>query len=160
MSVAGISSAVPGGSAPPVQSVRQAEDQAARQLFQDLSSGNQAAAEQDFATLSSFGQSNYNSGPWTDAKMNAAFQTVGQEIQSGNLSGALSGMTQLGAKQVQYDQAVAQKEYQSGNMAAYQQAMSILQGDTWAVYGNQSSQPPAAAPPAGGTSGTGLNVQA
>lgn len=169
MSVAGISSAVPpagsGSPLPPTQTqaTRQAEDQAAYQLFQDLRSGNASAAEQDYATLSSFGQN--NSGPWTDPKMAAAFQTVGQDIQSGDLSGALSTMQGLGARQIQIDQAIAQKDNASGNIAAYQQAMANLQGDTWAIYGNPNSEPPVGGggPTAGSApsgSGSAVSVQA
>ena len=169
MSVSGISGAVPpagsGSPMPPTQtqSTRQAEDQAAYQLFQDLSSGNATAAEQDYTTLSSLGPN--GSGPWTNSKMDAAFQNVGQEIQNGNLSGALSTMQNLGAKQIQFDQVAAQKADASGNVAAYQQAIANLQNDTWAVYANPNSEPPigGGGPTSGSApSGTGsaLSVQA
>jgi hypothetical protein len=140
MSVTGVSlpPAGAGSPVPPVQSLRQEKDNGVHQLMQDLSSGNASAAEQDYTTLSSLG----SNGLFSNAKLNSEFQTVGQDIQGGNLSGALSTMQTLGSQQIQYDQAVAQQANASGNIAAYQQAMANLQGDNWAVYGNPGSEPP------------------
>jgi hypothetical protein len=128
--------------------------------MQDLSSGNASAAEQDFATLSGLG----SNGFFSNAKQNAEFQSVGQDIQSGNLAGALSTMQTLGSQQVQYDQAAAQKANASGNIAAYQQAMANLQGDNWAIYGAPGSEPPvqggSPAPSAQAPGGTPISVKA
>ena len=158
MSVAGISSALPAATGtsgtPAVKATRQAEDQAANQLIQDLRSGNLNAAEQDYATLSGMGPN--DSGPWSGPETSAAFQKLGQDLQSGDLSGARSTMTALASHQLQQDKAAVQQDYLSGNMAAYQQAMANLKGDTWAVYGAEQGQGPTS-----GSRGTSVvNVQA
>jgi len=160
MSVAGISSAFPTtsneASAPGV-SRRQSEDAASRQLIQDLKSGDMAGAEQAYTTLSGFGPN--NSGPWTNAQMQSEFQSLGQDLQSGNLTGAQSAITYLAGNQLSTDRQVATQDYQSGNMTAYNQAMQNLDGDFWAVYGQQA-QPPSGPPNGGPAPSSGVNVQA
>ena len=68
------------------------------QLGQDLSSGNLANAQQDFATLQSLGQG----GPFANGDVFAPrnqreqdFTAIGQALESGNLSGAQQAFAQL-----------------------------------------------------------------
>ena len=132
--ITGISGSV--GTQPP-QSIRSAEDTAGRQLIKDLQAHNLTAAAQDYATLSSFGAN--NSGPWTDHKMQAEFKQLGQDIQSGNLAGAAKDAVGLASGTIASDRAVAQADYKAGDMTAYQQAMSVLQGDQAAIFGSEVS---------------------
>jgi len=68
-----------------------------QQLGQDLTSGNLANAQQDYAALQSLGQS----GPFTSGDVFAStgreqdFTAVGQALQSGNLSAAQQAFSQL-----------------------------------------------------------------
>lgn len=137
-----------GGTQPP-QSIRSAEDAAGRQLVKDLQAHNLTAAAQDYATLSSFGAN--NSGPWTDPTMQAEFKQLGQDIQSGNLSGAAKDAVSLASGTLASDRAVAQQASNSGDAAAYQQAMANLQSDQAAIFGSEVS-------PSG--SGNGFSAQA
>ena len=155
----GISNALPpisGGATPPAKATRSAEDQAAAQLIADLKSGNLSGAQQDYVTLSSFGPG--NSGPFTNSTMKGEFKALGQDLQNGNLKGADADATKLAAQQLTSDKAVASADYQSGNMAAYQQAMSNMKGDQWAIFGSDLVQPPAGGSALGASSG--INVQA
>jgi len=104
MSTAGISSSSFFGSSPIAQFLAEF-----RQLGQDLQSGNLSAAQQDFVTLSSDVQS--PAAPSSTAQPAAAstgtgtqsiestlesdFQTLGQDLQSGNLSGAQQAYSQI-----------------------------------------------------------------
>jgi hypothetical protein len=81
-----------------LQSYFQERSSDVSQLGQDLSSGNLANAQQDFATLQSLGQG----GPNANGDVFAAkdqreqdFNAIGQALQSGNLSAAQQAFAQL-----------------------------------------------------------------
>ncbi|MGC2248243.1 MAG: hypothetical protein WA609_16670 [Terriglobales bacterium] len=81
-----------------LQSFFQQRNSEVTQLGQDLSSGNVADAQQDFATLQSLGQS----GPFANGDAFAAgnvreqdFTAIGQALQSGDLAGAQQAFAQL-----------------------------------------------------------------
>jgi hypothetical protein len=68
------------------------------QLGQDLSSGNLANAQQDFATLQSLGQGGPNANGDVFASKDQReqdFNAIGQALQSGNLSAAQQAFAQL-----------------------------------------------------------------
>jgi hypothetical protein len=81
-----------------LQSFFQQRNSEVTQLGQDLSSGNVANAQQDFATLQSLGQG----GPFANGDAFAAgnvreqdFTAIGQALQSGDLAGAQQAFAQL-----------------------------------------------------------------
>jgi len=104
MSTAGISSSSFFASSPIAQFMAEF-----KQLGQDLKSGNLSAAEQDFVTLSqeAEGQTSTtattqsasatasSSTNSTESTLAADFQTLGQDLQSGNLSGAQQAFAQI-----------------------------------------------------------------
>ena len=59
-----------------------------RQLGQDLQSGDLAAAQQDYATIQTLGQSGpfANGVPFKDVQREQDFTAIGQALQSGNVS--------------------------------------------------------------------------
>ncbi len=94
MSIAAVSS---GSIYQELQSFFQQCNSEVAQLGQELSSGNVANAQQDFATLQSLGQG----GPFANGDAFAAgkpreqdFTAIGQALQSGNLSGAQQAFAQ------------------------------------------------------------------
>jgi len=146
MSVAGISSAsfsgyTQGPSGSNSMTNRQSEDVAARQLITDLEKGDLSGAQQAYNTLASFGPN--NSGPWGSGQMQSEFQALGQDLQSGNLSGAKADVKSLASHQLASDVKLAEQDYQSGNQAAYQQAVENYKSDYWAAFGSMpQSNPP------------------
>jgi hypothetical protein len=68
-----------------------------QQLGQDLQSGNLSAAQQDFTTLQSLGQSGPLSGgnAFAVSARQQDFTAIGQALQSGNLSAAQQAYSQL-----------------------------------------------------------------
>ena len=134
---------------------RQAEDAAARQLVVDLKKGDLADAQKAYNTLASFGPN--NSGPWAaGSQMQGEFQQLGQDLASGNLSGARSDAENLGANQLKNDMQAIQQS--SGDTAGLQQALKNYQGDFWAIFGTMpQSQPPVIG---GGAPDNGINVSA
>ncbi len=81
-----------------LQSFFQQRNSDVAQLGQDLTAGNVANAQQDFATLRSLGQS----GPFANGDAFAAgnvreqdFTAIGQALQSGDLAGAQQAFAQL-----------------------------------------------------------------
>jgi hypothetical protein len=152
MSVSAISS----GAAPVVEpSQRTQEDVAGRQLIQALNSGDLGEAQQAYNTLASFGPN--NSGPFTSPALTQEFQTLGQDIQSGNLSAAQQQAQAVGQGQLKLDVNAALQDYTQGGWSAARQAVANLQGDFWAVYGTQTPLP-GVAPGATGNSGSGSSV--
>lgn len=171
MSVAGISGVnmspyVPGPSAStqgPSNSMtnRQSEDVAARQLIADLEKGDLSGAQQAYNMLASFGAN--NSGPWAaGSQMQQEFQQLGQDLSSGNLSGAKSDAKTLATDQLSNDMQVARQDYKAGDMAAYNQAVENYKGDYWAVFGAMpgSEQPINNGGGSPTNSQSGLNVTA
>jgi hypothetical protein len=67
------------------------------QLGQDLQAGNLNAAQQDFDTLTTLGQSGPNKNGQTFSQADRAqdFQAIGQALQSGDLAGAQSAFASL-----------------------------------------------------------------
>jgi hypothetical protein len=67
------------------------------QLGQDLQAGNLNAAQQDFNTLTTLGQSGPNKNGQTFSQADRAqdFQAIGQTLQSGDLAGAQSAFASL-----------------------------------------------------------------
>jgi hypothetical protein len=67
------------------------------QLGQDLQAGNLNAAQQDFNTLTTLGQSGPNKNGQTFSQADRAqdFQAIGQALQSGDLAGAQSAFASL-----------------------------------------------------------------
>jgi hypothetical protein len=172
MSVAGISSVSfspymqgPSGAQGPSGSNtttnRQSEDVAARQLIADLEKGDLSGAQQAYNTLASFGPN--NSGPWAaGSQMQQEFQQLGQDLSAGNLTGAKGDAKTMAATQLSNDMQIAQQDYKSGDMGAYNQAVENYKGDYWAVFG---TTPGGELPITGGggspnISQSGLNVTA
>jgi hypothetical protein len=135
MSVSGISSVAFSqfGTPPVPQSKRQEEDNVGRQLEEALQSGNLSQAQQAYNMLAAFGPN--QSGPFSQPQMQAEFQTLGADLQSGNLSAAQTDNSTLATNLLTSDVQTARQDRQNGNSQAYQNAMSNLQGDYWAVYG-------------------------
>jgi hypothetical protein len=140
MSVVGVlsTSLVQTTTQPPV-SGRQQKDDTWRQLEQALQSGDQAAAQQAYDTLAASGPN--NSGPFSSPKRTAEFESLGQSIQSGDLGGALQQANTIGGQQLNTDFKIYERDAQSGNPAGGQ-ALSNLEGDFWAVTGQQLTPPP------------------
>lgn len=95
MSVSGISSSLFELSNPTVQSKQQQVQQEFQQLGEDLESGNLSAAQSDFTTLQQLvPQSNSTSSPTSTSSSTGnnplaqAFNQLGQDLQSGNLTAA------------------------------------------------------------------------
>src|SRR5271163_613446 len=81
-----------------LQSYFQQRSSDVSQLGQDLSSGNLANAQQDFATLQSLGQGGPNANGDVFASKDQReqdFNAIGQALQSGNLSAAQQAFAQL-----------------------------------------------------------------
>jgi len=68
-----------------------------QQLGQDLSAGNLSAAQQDYNSIETLGQSGpfANGVPFKYAPRAEDFTAIGQALQSGNLTGAQQAYTQL-----------------------------------------------------------------
>ena len=83
-----------------LQAYRQQRQADVTQLGQDLQSGNLTAAQTDFNTLTTLGQSgpNKNGQPFQQADRAQDFQVIGQALQSGNLSLAQSAFASLTGK--------------------------------------------------------------
>ena len=160
MSVSGISSTTfLQGTGPLMQpSRRQSEELIGRQLEQDLQNGDLKGAQQAYYQLAAFGPN--NSGPFTDSKMAAEFQKVGQDLQSGNLAAAQSDNKTLSTDLLRQDvQAVvrASKDGNTQDPQAMKAAIANLKGDYWAVYGQQPTEAQVQGLEAGATP---INIQA
>ncbi|MGH9499999.1 MAG: hypothetical protein ACRD3L_12740 [Terriglobales bacterium] len=116
---------------------RQSEDQIGRQMEQALQNGDLNGAEQAYQQLAAFGPN--NSGPFKDPTLQAEFQALGQDLQNGDLSAAQSDNNTLTTGVLKHDVQAIMKEAKSGNAQAMNNAMANLQGDYWAVYGQQLS---------------------
>jgi hypothetical protein len=83
-----------------LQAYQQQRQADVTQLGQDLQSGNLTAAQTDFNTLTTLGQSgpNKNGQPFQEADRAQDFQTIGQALQTGNLSLAQSAFASLTGK--------------------------------------------------------------
>ncbi|MGD0823939.1 MAG: hypothetical protein ABR908_05110 [Terriglobales bacterium] len=95
-----------------LQAYRQQRLSDLQQLGQDLATGNQTAAQQDFNTLTTLGQSgpNANGQVFQSAARTQDFQAIGTALQSGNLSAAQSAFTTLAGtfnKNVQAELAIS-----------------------------------------------------
>ena len=141
-------------------SKRQSEDQIGRTLEQDLKNGDLQGAQQAYYQLAAFGPN--NSGPFTDPKLAADFNQLGQDLQAGNLTAAQTDNTNLTTGLIQKDvQAVLKDQNSSSpNPQGLAQAMANLKGDYWAIYGTQLSAGQLQALEGGGSSSPTLNVQA
>jgi hypothetical protein len=137
MSVNGITStAAPQFDASPISGMsrRRAEDALGRQLEAALQAGDLTAAQQAYQKLSAFGTD--NSGPFKNAKFQAEFQTLGLDLQKGDLAAAQNDVGTLGKDVLTSDARIALHSYRSGNSPVdFQNAMANLKGDYWAVYG-------------------------
>ena len=118
---------------------RQSEDQIGRQLEQDLQSGDLTGAQQAYSMLAAFGPN--NSGPFSGAKMQAEFQTLGADLQGGNLAAAQADNTTLTTNLLTNDVSAALQNKQNGDTQGYNSAVANLKGDYWAVYGQQLTDP-------------------
>jgi hypothetical protein len=80
-----------------LQAYRQQRQADVAQLGQDLQAGNLNAAQQDFNTLTTLGQSGPNKNGQTFSQADRAqdFQAIGQALQSGDLAGAQSAFASL-----------------------------------------------------------------
>jgi hypothetical protein len=80
-----------------LQAYRQQRQADVAQLGQDLQAGNLKAAQQDFNTLTTLGQSGPNKNGQTFSQADRAqdFQAIGQALQSGDLAGAQSAFASL-----------------------------------------------------------------
>lgn len=80
-----------------LQAYRQQRLADVAQLGQDLQAGNLTAAQQDFNTLTTLGQSGPNKNGQAFQRTDRAqdFQAIGQALQSGDLAGAQSAFTSL-----------------------------------------------------------------
>jgi hypothetical protein len=116
---------------------RQSEDQIGRQMEQALQNGDLNGAEQAYQQLAAFGPN--NSGPFKDPTLQADFQALGQDLQSGNLTAAQSDNNSLTTGVLTHDVQAVMKDAKSGNPQALNSAMANLQGDYWAVYGQAPS---------------------
>lgn len=145
MSVAGISSSVmfvggPSNSGPTANktNVRQEEDAAARELITDLQKGDIADAQNAYNSLAAFGAN--NSGPWAQgSEMQQNFAKLGQDLASGNLTGARHDARTLAATQLQNDLQAVQV---GGNASSISQAMQNYQSDYWAIFGKMPQDNP------------------
>jgi hypothetical protein len=139
---------------------RQSEDQIGRQLEQDLKNGDLQGAQQAYAQLAAFGPN--NSGPFTDPTLKAEFQTLGQDLQAGNMTNAQADNKTLTTGLIQKDiQTVMQDSTngQSPNPQGLANALANLKGDYWAVYGQQINMSQLQGLE-GGNSPTPISVQA
>ncbi len=80
-----------------IQAYRQQKQADVAQLGQDLAAGNTNAAEQDFTTLTTLGQSgqNANGQVFQNSTRAQDFQAIGQALQAGDLAGAQSDFANL-----------------------------------------------------------------
>ena len=132
-----------------LQAYRQQRQADVTQLGQDLQSGNLTAAQTDFNTLTTLGQSgpNKNGQPFQQADRAQDFQTIGQALQSGNLSLAQSAFASLTGKfSVQSQQ--AQTAISAYNSNATSNATEIVI-NLGSASGNGASSGSAAASTAG-----------
>jgi len=142
MSVSGISSftAAQFGASPSMDGVgrRRQEDALGRQLEQALQNGDLATAQAIYQKLAAFGTD--NSGPFKDSKLQAEFQTLGMDLQKGDLASAQSDASTLGSDLLKHDMQVARNLYNSGNSPLdFQKAMENFKNDYWAVFGSTPS---------------------
>lgn len=132
---------------------RQSEDQIGRTLEQDLQNGDLQGAQQAYTQLAAFGPN--NSGPFNNPTMKAEFQTLGQDLQAGNLTAAQSDNSSLTTNLLKQD---VQNVAQSGGSNAAT-AMANLKGDYWAIYG-QAANSGDLTSLLGGVSSSPISVQA
>jgi hypothetical protein len=93
---------------------RQQFKQEFQQLGQDLQAGDLSAAQQDFATLQSFGsqsQSGVSSASMSNNPILQQFNQLSQDLQSGNLSAAQQDYTKL---QQDFQQMAARHHHHHG----------------------------------------------
>jgi|SRR5580698_3550669 hypothetical protein len=140
---------------------RQSEDQIGRQLEQDLQSGDLTGAQQAYYQLAAFGAN--GSGPFAaGSKLSTEFQQLGQDLQAGNLTAAQADNSTLSTGLLTQDVQAVVKDSKNGtaqNQQALQNAMANLQGDYWAVYGQQPNTSQVQSLMSGAGIGS-LNVQA
>lgn len=145
----------------PSASLRAREDSLGRQLEKAIRSGDLAGAQQAYSALSAFGPN--NSGPFSSPALTSQFAAVGQALQAGDLAAAKQGADKLGKNLLQQDFQVAQQQYRSGGRSGAQQAITNLEGDFWAVTGQNLSVPApqtAVAPSSTPQANPAINVQA
>ena len=129
-------------------------------MEQDLKNGDLQGAQQAYAQLAAFGPN--NSGPFTDPTLKAEFQTLGQDLQAGNMTNAQADNKTLTTGLIQKDiQTVMQDSTngQSPNPQGLANALANLKGDYWAVYGQQINMSQLQGLE-GGNSPTPISVQA
>jgi hypothetical protein len=120
----------------PATNRRQQEDLLARQLAEDIKSGDLKGAQQDYAKLSSMSSS--TNDLFSNPNFQAQFQAIGQDLQNGDLASAQKDFTSLGKQFVTQEIKSAYNDYKSGD-ANFQQSLATLQRDYWAVYGKMPS---------------------
>ncbi|HXC00202.1 MAG TPA: hypothetical protein VNU74_07350 [Terriglobales bacterium] len=112
-----------------LQAYRQQRQADVIQLGQDLQAGNLTAAQTDFNTLTTLGQSgpNKNGQPFEQADRAQDFQTIGQALQTGNLSLAQSAFASLTGKfSVQSQQAQGAISAYNSNSTSNPNAAEIV----------------------------------
>ena len=152
MSVSAISTTAVQSSEPQISSRRLQEDKAGRQLLQALNSGDLSAAQQAYDTLASYGPT--SSGPFRSSALNQQFQTLGQDIQSGNLSAAQQAAQSLGKNLLQQDLSQARKAYEGSGWPGAENSVANLAGDFWAVTGKRLNLPSQAPSPTENSEGS------
>lgn len=136
MSVTGISSPIyqlDPSSMTGKMSRRQTEDALGRQLEQALQNGDLAAAQQAYQKLAAFGTD--NSGPFNTSKLQAEFQTLGLDLNKGDLASAQNDAANLGNDVVKHDVQMLHSAYSGGSPTQVQNALANLKNDYWAVFG-------------------------
>src|ERR1700691_931902 len=113
---------------------RQSEDQIGRTLELDLQHGDLPAAQQAYNNLAAFGP--HKCRPFTTPTMKCEFQTLGEDLQAGNLTAAQSDNRALATNLLKQD---VQDVVQGGGSQSAATAMANLKGDFWAIYGQAAS---------------------
>jgi hypothetical protein len=149
-----------------LQAYQQQRQADVAQLGQDLQAGNLNAAQQDFNTLTTLGQSGPNKNGQTFQQANRAqdFQAIGQALQSGDLAAAQSAFASLQGtfgKQNQPSQS-AISAYNS-NSGVTEIVINLVAPPTSSTGSVPSTQAPVAASPvteapSTGTTSTGSSV--
>ena len=120
----------------PATTRRQQEDLLARQLAEDIKSGDLKAAQEDYSKLSSMSSS--TDDLFSNPKFQALFQAVGQDLQNGDLAAARRDGISLGKQFLTQEIKMAYNDYKAGD-ANFAQSLATLQRDYWAVYGKMPS---------------------
>ena len=125
-----------------LQAYRQQRASDLTQLGTDLQAGNLSAAQQDFATLTTLGQSgpNKNGQTFSETGRNQDFQAIGQALQSGDLAAAQSAFTTL-------QSTFGQQSQQAQNaISAYNNAATEIVINLIAPTNNPTTTPATPAP--------------